>query len=102
MSAAGFLQELQGFYAVSVPRGIFEVCRLIFFSFLIVPYSDTRRHLRESHCSQEGGSYVCKYGYNGVCSSLPVEGVNDEDYEQHVVKQHLGVFGLSGAFSGSE
>ncbi|CAL4127813.1 unnamed protein product, partial [Meganyctiphanes norvegica] len=46
------------------------------------------RHLRSSHCSKEGGSYVCRYGYNGVCSSLPLEGVSDKDYEDHVVKHH--------------
>ncbi|KDR08332.1 Vacuolar protein sorting-associated protein 54, partial [Zootermopsis nevadensis] len=46
-------------------------------------------HLRETHCSREGGSYVCRYGYNGVCSSLPVEGVSDEDYEDHVYRHHV-------------
>lgn len=46
------------------------------------------RHLREKHCSQEGGSFVCRYGTNGVCSSLPVEGVSDEDYEDHVLRHH--------------
>ncbi|CAG0924155.1 unnamed protein product, partial [Notodromas monacha] len=72
------------------------------------------QHLRSSHCSREGGSYVCKYGYNGVCASLPVEGVDDKDYEQHVCKQHLGpdssfansrrrssVLSLSGTATGS-
>lgn len=46
-------------------------------------------HLRDTHCSREGGSYVCRYGYNGVCSSLPVEGVSDEDYEDHVYRHHV-------------
>ncbi|XP_021939639.1 vacuolar protein sorting-associated protein 54 [Zootermopsis nevadensis] len=50
---------------------------------------DFIRHLRETHCSREGGSYVCRYGYNGVCSSLPVEGVSDEDYEDHVYRHHV-------------
>uniref|UniRef100_A0A1B6DGB4 Vacuolar protein sorting-associated protein 54 n=1 Tax=Clastoptera arizonana TaxID=38151 RepID=A0A1B6DGB4_9HEMI len=45
-------------------------------------------HLRIKHCTCEGGSFVCRYGDNGVCSSLPVEGVNDTDYEQHVYKHH--------------
>lgn len=49
------------------------------------------RHLRDNHCSQEGGSFVCHYGYNGVCSSLPVEGVSDKDYEDHVNKHHLKI-----------
>lgn len=32
---------------------------------------------------------MCKYGYNGVCSSLPLDGVSDKDYEAHVEKYHL-------------
>lgn len=44
--------------------------------------------MRDNHCSQEGGSFVCRYGYNGVCTSLPVEGVSDKDYEDHVMKHH--------------
>lgn len=47
------------------------------------------QHLREVHCSKEGGSFVCKYGYNGVCSSLPLEGVSDRDYEEHVARHHI-------------
>lgn len=31
---------------------------------------------------------MCRYGYNGVCSSLPLEGVSDQDYEDHVLKHH--------------
>ncbi|XP_026680076.1 vacuolar protein sorting-associated protein 54-like, partial [Diaphorina citri] len=46
------------------------------------------RHLRENHCKKEGGSYVCTYAENNVCSSLPIEGVNDNDYEKHVYKHH--------------
>ncbi|XP_037274365.2 VPS54 subunit of GARP complex scat [Rhipicephalus microplus] len=48
-----------------------------------------RTHLRERHCSKEGGSFVCRYGEHDVCASLPVEGVSDEDYEAHVAKHHL-------------
>lgn len=47
---------------------------------------DFVRHLRDQHCSREGGSFVCRYGYNGVCSSLPVEGVSDKDYVAHATK----------------
>lgn len=47
------------------------------------------RHLRENHCSVEGGSFVCRYGYNNVCSSLPLDGVSDKDYEAHVEKYHV-------------
>ncbi|CAK9797671.1 Vacuolar protein sorting-associated protein 54 [Anthophora plagiata] len=47
---------------------------------------DFVRHLRDQHCSREGGSFVCLYGYNGVCTSLPVEGVSDKDYVAHAMK----------------
>ncbi|XP_071860151.1 VPS54 subunit of GARP complex scat [Bombus fervidus] len=47
---------------------------------------DFIRHLRDQHCSREGGSFVCLYGYNGVCTSLPVEGVSDKDYIAHATK----------------
>lgn len=46
-------------------------------------------HLRQVHCTKEGGSFVCRYGRNGVCPSLPVEGVSDKDYEAHVKKNHI-------------
>jgi vacuolar protein sorting-associated protein 54 len=52
---------------------------------------DFVRHLRSEHCTKEGGSFVCRYGRNGVCQSLPVEGVSDVDYEAHVQKHHVGV-----------
>ena len=57
--------------------------------FFIIKYLFICRHLRDRHCTREGGSYVCRYGYNGVCSSLPVEGVSDEDYEEHLYKHHV-------------
>ncbi|KAG5676824.1 hypothetical protein PVAND_006631 [Polypedilum vanderplanki] len=47
------------------------------------------RHLRDKHCIVEGGSFVCQYGYNNVCSSLPIDGVSDKDYEAHVEKYHV-------------
>ena len=47
------------------------------------------RHLRDVHCTKEGGSYVCKYGPTGVCPSLPVDGVSDKDYEDHVARDHV-------------
>lgn len=46
-------------------------------------------HLRRQHCAKEGGSFVCRYGRNRVCPSLPVEGVSDKDYEAHVEKHHM-------------
>ncbi|XP_078674296.1 vacuolar protein sorting-associated protein 54-like isoform X2 [Branchiostoma floridae x Branchiostoma belcheri] len=50
---------------------------------------DFGKHLRERHCVREGGSFVCRYGENGVCPTLPLEGVSDKDYVDHVVKEHL-------------
>lgn len=32
---------------------------------------------------------MCRYGYNGVCASLPLDGVSDGDYEQHVRRHHV-------------
>lgn len=46
------------------------------------------RHLRTKHCTQEGGSFVCRYGENSVCCTLPIEGVSDTDYERHVVRHY--------------
>ncbi|BFZ07694.1 hypothetical protein BsWGS_10733 [Bradybaena similaris] len=50
---------------------------------------DFSQHLRDFHCSKEGGSYVCRYGMNGVCLSLPLEGVSDRDYDDHVTRDHI-------------
>ncbi|TMW39315.1 hypothetical protein DOY81_015605, partial [Sarcophaga bullata] len=47
------------------------------------------KHLRERHCTREGGSFVCRYGFNGVCPSLPLDGVSDRDYDAHVAKYHV-------------
>lgn len=32
---------------------------------------------------------MCRYGFNGVCASLPLDGVNAGDYEAHVTKYHV-------------
>jgi len=32
---------------------------------------------------------VCRYGFNGVCASLPLDGVSDRDYDAHVAKYHV-------------
>ncbi|XP_066279264.1 vacuolar protein sorting-associated protein 54-like isoform X1 [Branchiostoma lanceolatum] len=55
------------------------------------------KHLRERHCVREGGSFVCRYGANGVCPTLPLEGVSDKDYVDHVVKEHLSKDGAISA-----
>ncbi|KAH7722400.1 vacuolar protein sorting-associated protein 54-like protein [Aphelenchoides avenae] len=54
-------------------------------SVLLCTDADLVTHLRIEHCSKEGGSFVCRFGGNGVCQSLPLEGVSDEDYEQHKI-----------------
>ncbi|XP_024082604.1 vacuolar protein sorting-associated protein 54 isoform X2 [Cimex lectularius] len=54
------------------------------------------QHLRNEHCTKEGGSYVCRYGENNVCCTLPVEGVSDRDYERHVYKHHTTTMPFSG------
>ncbi|KAH8334535.1 hypothetical protein KR059_011244 [Drosophila kikkawai] len=51
--------------------------------------SDFVNHLRTRHCTREGGSFVCRYGFNGVCASLPLDGVSDRDYDAHVAKYHV-------------
>ncbi|XP_075250280.1 vacuolar protein sorting-associated protein 54-like [Convolutriloba macropyga] len=48
-------------------------------------------HLRELHCKKEGGSFTCHYGTNNLCQFLPLEGVSDRDYEQHVLKIHVKI-----------
>ena len=52
------------------------------------------RHLRDYHCTREGGSFVCLYGPNGVCPSLPLDGVSEWDYQDHVMKDHVSVSNL--------
>ncbi|KHN84625.1 Vacuolar protein sorting-associated protein 54 [Toxocara canis] len=46
-------------------------------------------HLRRVHSTKEGGSFICRYGPNGVCQTLPLEGVSDRDYESHLRKYHI-------------
>ncbi|XP_055379265.1 vacuolar protein sorting-associated protein 54 [Condylostylus longicornis] len=53
--------------------------------------SEFIKHLRERHCTKEGGSYVCRYGFNGVCQSSVLDGVSDQDYETHVAKYHINL-----------
>ncbi|KAK3092497.1 hypothetical protein FSP39_003642 [Pinctada imbricata] len=53
--------------------------------------NEFQRHLRDFHCSKEGGSYVCRYGANNICPSLPLEGVSDMDYENHIARDHVNL-----------
>lgn len=32
---------------------------------------------------------MCRYGYKGVCASLPLDGVSDRDYVEHVMNNHM-------------
>ncbi|TKR70038.1 hypothetical protein L596_022109 [Steinernema carpocapsae] len=50
---------------------------------------DFAHHLRAVHCTKEGGSFICRYGPNNLCQTLPVEGVADHDYELHLRKYHI-------------
>lgn len=71
------------FYLVKRLRNInCSLCKILI-SYLI------DRHLRERHCTREGGSFVCHYGYKGVCTSSPVVGVSDQDYVEHVKRYHM-------------
>ena len=63
-------------------------CRLCVIDFK--SSKDFCRHLRQNHCTKEGGSYVCRYGTNNICPSLPLEGVNEMDYENHITRDHAG------------
>ncbi|CAI2354400.1 unnamed protein product [Caenorhabditis sp. 36 PRJEB53466] len=50
--------------------------------------SEFARHIRQDHTTQEGGSFLCRYGEHGVCQKLPLEGVCDEDFEAHIRRCH--------------
>ncbi|XP_047133571.1 vacuolar protein sorting-associated protein 54 isoform X1 [Hydra vulgaris] len=52
---------------------------------------DFRNHLKNLHCGKEGGSFVCQYGRNNVCSILPIEGANEKEYLTHIEKVHIGL-----------
>ncbi|GFO34669.1 vacuolar protein sorting-associated protein 54 [Plakobranchus ocellatus] len=66
-----------------------KICNFCRDDLLFKSPRDFSQHLRDFHCSKEGGSYVCRYGMNGVCPSLPLEGVSDRDYEDHVLRDHI-------------
>ena len=46
-------------------------------------------HLSTSHVSVEGGSYICRYGENNICSACPGVGVSQVDYTNHVTRHHI-------------
>lgn len=36
---------------------------------------------------------MCRYGPNNICPSLPLEGVSDMDYENHIARDHVQASG---------
>lgn len=46
-------------------------------------------HLSTRHVSVEGGSYICRYGENSICSACPGVGVSQMDYNNHVTRHHI-------------
>ena len=46
-------------------------------------------HLGSAHVSVEGGSYICRYGENGICSACPGVGVSKGDYTAHIGRHHI-------------
>jgi len=75
--------------ADAVAENPWKFCLICEDKFIFRNVDEFRSHLRQFHCSKEGGSFVCHYGKHGVCQSLPLEGVNSKDYENHVEKVHI-------------
>uniref|UniRef100_A0A7M5WYY1 Vacuolar protein sorting-associated protein 54 n=1 Tax=Clytia hemisphaerica TaxID=252671 RepID=A0A7M5WYY1_9CNID len=85
--------------ADAVAQNPWKFCLLCGTRVTFLSPNEFKRHLRMNHSTQEGGSFVCKYGRNNVCPSLPIDGVNQDDYENHVEKCHIG---LNGRIANSE
>ena len=81
--------------ADAVAQNPWKFCLLCGTRVTFLSPNEFKRHLRMNHSTQEGGSFVCKYGRNNVCPSLPIDGVNQDDYENHVEKCHIGLNGRS-------
>ena len=75
--------------ADAVAENPWKFCLICEDKFIFRNTDEFRSHLRQFHCTKEGGSFVCHYGKHGVCQSLPLEGVNSRDYENHVEKVHI-------------
>ena len=72
--------------STSIP---WKTCACCVKTFVFKTPADYCKHLKAYHCKKEGGSYVCHYGPYGVCPSLPVDGVSDQDYDDHVARDHV-------------
>lgn len=75
--------------ADAVAQNPWKLCLLCGQKRIFASAIEFRSHLRMAHCVKEGGSFICKYGRNNVCPSLPVEGVHEKDYANHVEKVHI-------------
>ena len=75
--------------ADAVADNPWQFCLICEDKYIFRNVDEFRAHLRKFHCSKEGGSFVCHYGKRGICQSLPLEGVNSKDYENHVEKVHI-------------
>ncbi|CAI5453196.1 unnamed protein product [Caenorhabditis angaria] len=73
------------FYEPGYPRNC-EYCTAPNYEF--ATSNEFSRHIRTNHTTQEGGSFLCRYGENGVCQKLPIEGVCDLDFETHIRRFH--------------
>ena len=76
-----------------VAKNPWKFCLLCGTKIVFKTSAEFKSHLRMRHSTQEGGSFVCKYGRNNVCPSLPLDGVNQDDYENHVEKVHVQLNG---------
>lgn len=79
--------------ADAVAQNPWKFCLLCGTKTVFLTPGEFKGHLRMYHSTQEGGSFVCKYGRNNVCPSLPVDGVDQDDYENHVEKCHVRLNG---------
>ena len=79
--------------ADAVARNPWKFCLLCRQKRIFASCLEFKSHLRTTHCSKEGGSFVCRYGRNNVCPSLPIEGVHEKDYVDHVEKVHISLNG---------
>jgi len=53
-------------------------------------------HLASCHSAAEGGSHICRYGDNGICSACPGVGISMADYTAHCYRHHLNGGGKNG------
>lgn len=79
--------------ADAVAKNPWKFCLICNNKHIFISALEFKSHLRNFHCTKEGGSYVCRYGRNNVCPSLPMEGVDEQDYMNHVERVHITLDG---------